>query len=270
MTDPGTTPRAKRPDPPSIPLEPPSYRAPGLIPPGGPARTWGLVVIATPLLLALLAALIGGAAGGSGTSGPGPGPGYDGSNYSGSGVSDTAGGGGGGDGGGGATDPTGYASPTVPSGPYGDTGTPPDPYATTPGAATTDVYGGSGYADGGSTYPPDTASATAGDTAATTGTGPSTGKGPRDVVTAYFAALNAHDYRTAWALGGKNLDSDYNTFVSGYSTTEQDTIGTVSVKGTKVRLTIKALQTDGTTHSYDATYTVRDGEITSGTATQTG
>ncbi|WP_279634805.1 hypothetical protein [Streptomyces tirandamycinicus] len=42
----------------------------------------------------------------------------------------------------------------------------------------------------------------------------------------------------------------------------------MSVEGTRVRLTIDALQVDGTTQSYDATYTVRGGVITSGTATR--
>ncbi|WP_245883152.1 hypothetical protein [Streptomyces hyaluromycini] len=247
MTDPGLTPPAERPDPPSTHRAPPSYSAPGLIPPGGPARTWGLVVIATPLLLALILTLIGSLAGGSGSSGS---SGEFGASGSGSGLygSGTSGSDGGGTGG----QPT-YADPTTASAwPYGDTSTPTDAYGT-PDATTTTTDGFG--------YPSETA-------AGTPGASPS--GGPGGVVTAYFAALDARDYQTAWALGGKNLDSSYDSFVSGYSTTEQDTIAIVSVTGTKVRLTIEALQTDGTTHSYDATYTVQDGVITSGTATQTG
>ncbi|MFD4507994.1 hypothetical protein [Streptomyces sp. NPDC058457] len=247
MTDPGLTPPAERPDPPSTHRAPPSYRAPGLIPPGGPARTWGLVVIATPLLLVLLLALIGGLAGGSGSSGSSDafGSSGSGSGLYGSGTSGSDGGGTGGQ-------PT-YADPTTASAwPYGDTSTPTDVYGTPETATTTaDGFG----------YPSETAADTPSASASS---------GPGGVVTAYFAAISARDYQTAWALGGKNLDSSYDSFVSGYSTTEQDTIAIVSVTGTKVRLTIEALQTDGTTHSYDATYTVQDGVITSGTATQTG
>ncbi|MFD4600666.1 hypothetical protein ACFWPQ_21870 [Streptomyces sp. NPDC058464] len=245
MTDPGLTPPAERPDPPSTHRAPPFYSAPGLIPPGGPARTWGLVVIATPLLLTLLLALIGGLSGGSGSSGSSAafGSSGDGSGLYGSGTSGSDGGGDGGQ-------PT-YADPTTASAwPYGDT--------STPEATATDGWG---------TYPTDTAT----DIATATATpNASASSGPGGVVTAYFAAISARDYQTAWALGGKNLDSSYDSFVSGYSTTAQDTIAIVSVTGTKVRLTIEALQTDGTTHSYDATYTVQDGVITSGTATQTG
>ncbi|MEW1774563.1 hypothetical protein [Streptomyces sp. NPDC086777] len=245
MTEAEPTPPAGRPDPLSTHRAPPTYQAPGLIPPGGPARTWGLVVIATPLLLAVLIALIGGLSGGSsgsssGTSGTGYDSGLFGSGTSGSGTSGSGGGTAGTD------DQPAYADPTTASAwPYGDTDT--------PGASATD----GSYGD-----PADTATATA--------TPSSTPTGPGDVVTAYFAAISSHDYRTAWDLGGKNLDSDYDSFVSGYATTEQDTVTVESVTGDQAQVTIEALQTDGTTKSYDATYTVQDGVITSGTATQTG
>ncbi|MFF7470793.1 hypothetical protein [Streptomyces sp. NPDC008092] len=250
MTDAEPAPPARRPDPPSTHRAPPTYQAPGLIPPGGPARTWGLVVIATPLLLALLLALIGGLAGGSsgsssGTSGSGSGSGFFGSGTTGSGTSgsDTAGSGGGSTAG--TDDQPAYTDPATASAwPYGDTDT--------PAATATDGYYG---------YPTDTATATPSATA--------TG-GPGAVVTAYFAAISARDYRTAWSLGGKNLDSSYDSFVSGYATTQQDTVAVVDVAGDRVHVTIEALQTDGTTKSYDATYTVQNGVITSGTATQTG
>ncbi|MGW1617849.1 hypothetical protein [Streptomyces sp. NPDC002172] len=240
MTDAEPTPPAGRPDPPSTHRAPPSYQAPGLIPPGGPARTWGLVVIATPLLLAVLLALIGGLAGGSsgsssGASGSGSDSGFFGSGTSGSDGAGTAG----------TDDQPVYTDPTTASAwPYGDTGT--------PEATATDGY----YGD-----PTDTAVSTP--TATASG-------GPGDVVTAYFAAISSHDYRTAWSLGGKNLDSSYDSFVSGYATTEQDTVTVVSVAGDEVQVALEAVQTDGTTKSYDATYTVQDGVITSGTATQTG
>ncbi|MEV5953829.1 hypothetical protein AB0M11_08660 [Streptomyces sp. NPDC051987] len=245
MTHPGPTPYAGRPDPLATHRAPPSYQAPGLIPPSGPARTWGLVVVAAPLLLAVLLTLFGSLTGdSSGSSGASEsvGSGSSGSGFFGSGT--TGSGTTGSDGDGTAGDQPAYTDPTTESAwPYGDTGTP----ETT---ATDD------YAD-----PTDTATAT-----------PEAGAsgGPGDVVTAYFAAISSHDYQTAWDLGGKNLDSSYDSFVSGYTTTQQDTVDIVSVTGDEVQVTIEALQTDGTTKSYDATYVVHDGEITSGTATQTG
>jgi hypothetical protein len=92
---------------------------------------------------------------------------------------------------------------------------------------------------------------------------------PQAVVVAYFDAINNRDYQTAWDLGGKNLDADYASFASGFATTQRDTITVVSVQGAVVRLVLDALATDGTSRSYDAAYTVHDGEITSGTATPT-
>nr|WP_244319829.1 MULTISPECIES: hypothetical protein [Streptomyces] len=232
MTAPGPTPPAERPDTPATHRAPPTYRPPGLIPPNGPARTWGLVVIVTPLLLVLVMSLFSGSADGSGPTGP---SGSSGPGFLGSGPRGTA------------DQPT-YAASTAPASQYDNTGTPDVP--SSPETSMTDSYGDDGYAD-----PTDTPSASA---------------GPGEVVAAYFEAINTRDYQTAWALGGKNLDSSYNTFVSGYGSTEQDTIHIVSVRGDEVRLTIEALQTDGTTHSYDAVYTVSGGVITSGKGTQTG
>ncbi|OIK27477.1 hypothetical protein VT52_011740 [Streptomyces malaysiense] len=236
------TPPAEPPDTPSTHLAPPTYRPPGLIPPNGPARTWGLAVIVTPLLLVLMLALFGGLAGGSAPAGPSDSPGSSGSGFLGAGSPGTAG------------RPTYDGSTTAPASQYGDTSTP-DVYGT-PETATTDGYGDGGYAS---------ATDTGGGTPSASASG-----GPSEVVAAYFEAINARDYRSAWALGGKNLDSSYSSFASGYASTERDTIHVVSVTGAEVRLTIEALQTDGTTHSYDATYTVSGGVITSGKGTQTG
>ncbi|TFE48197.1 hypothetical protein E3E14_19005 [Streptomyces sp. ICN441] len=203
------------------------------------------MVIATPLLLAMTVVLLGGAADDSASSEP-----YGPSGSSGSGLfgSDTFGT----DGGSPAGRPSHTPSTPAPAWPYDGTSTP-DRYST-PEATATD-----GYGDGGFAYPTDAAAGTP----AASATG-----GPGEVVTAYFEAINARDYRTAWTLGGSNLESSYDRFVTGYATTRRDTIRIVSVEGTRVRLTIDALQVDGTTQSYDATYTVRGGVITSGTATR--
>ena len=199
---------------PAVPNPPAPYRAGGLIPPAGAARTWGLTVIGVPLLFVLLLGLV------------------DGSYSS----------------GGGAQAALPWASSTA-SYAYTESGTP-SPYGATDPATET----GTGFGD-----PTDEAT----ETTATAE--------PEAVVTAYFAAINNRDYQTAWEMGGKNLgDADYDAFAKGYANTQQDTISQVSVEGTVVRLVLNALQTDGTSHSYNAAYTVLDGVITHGTATPIG
>ncbi|MFJ9245417.1 hypothetical protein [Streptomyces sp. NPDC101776] len=216
---------------PAVPNPPVSYRAGGLIPPPGTARTWGLAVIGVPLLLVLLLGLVDG--------------------------SFSTGGGGGG----GSAQAQPWNPPTasytytgsVAASPYGasDPVTTPDPVTTTALTSTDDV--------------------TPTDQATPTGTATSTAAEPEAAVAAYFAAINNHDYSTAWAMGGKNLgDPDYDAFVAGYATTARDTISQVSVRGSVVTLVLNALQTDGTSHSYNAAYTVLDGVITHGTATPIG
>ncbi|GFH38306.1 hypothetical protein [Streptomyces pacificus] len=259
MTDPGLPPYAKHPEPPATHRPPPSYRAPGLIPPSGPSRTWGLAVTAAPLLLALMTTLTGSLAEGStssaspGSSGSSASSGSSGSSgRSGSGVfgSDSFGS----DRARTSDHPTRTPPTTGPAWRYGGTDTPDAP--PTPEATTTGSYRDDGYAD-----PTGTAPGTPGAANAT--------RGPGDVVTAYFEAINKRDYRTAWALGGSNLESGYDRFVSGYADTERNAIEIRYVQGTRVRLTIEALQSDGSTRSYNALYTVRGGVISSGTATRT-
>ncbi|WP_405730766.1 hypothetical protein OG607_31715 [Streptomyces sp. NBC_01537] len=218
MDDPALRPPVARPDTASGPPMP--YRDAGLIPPAGPARTWGLTVIGVPLLLVLLLGLAGSLthddSGSAGAAGPYSGLGTEASAWP-------------------ETSPaTAYPSATP------DTGLPGDVFSASPESTT--------------------ASASA---------SPSPSAEPQAVVVAYFEAINNRDYQTAWDLGGKNLDDDYATFASGFATTQRDTISVVSVQGTDVRLILDALSTDGTSRSYDATYTVRDGEITSGRATPT-
>ncbi|MGW3105007.1 hypothetical protein [Streptomyces sp. NPDC001100] len=227
MNDLGPPPSAPAP---AVPNPPTSYRADGLIPPPGAARTWGLTVIGVPLLIVLLLGLV------------------DGSLSTGSG-------------GGGAqaqpwNPPTASYTYTgsVEASPYGASDPVATPDSVTPTApASTD--------EGNPANPADPA----------TPTGTATAAEPEAVVSAYFEAINNRDYSTAWALGGKNLgDPDYDAFVAGYATTERDTVSQVSVRGSVVSLVLDALQTDGTSHTYNAAYTVLDGVITQGTATPTG
>ncbi|SEE14910.1 hypothetical protein SAMN05216489_05660 [Streptomyces sp. 3213] len=218
---PPSAPAPARPDPPA------SYRAGGLIPPPGTARTWGLTVIGVPLLIVLLLGLVDG--------------------------SFSAGGGG------------AQAQPwTAPTASYTYTGSvEASPYGASDPVSTPDSVTTTG--------PARTDEANPTDQATPTGIATATAVAPEAAVTAYFAAINNRDYSTAWALGGKNLgDADYDAFVAGYATTERDTISQVSVQGNVVTLVLNAHQTDGTSHAYNAAYTVLDGVITQGTATPIG
>jgi len=85
---------------------------------------------------------------------------------------------------------------------------------------------------------------------------------PADVVQEYFDAINAGDYQRAWDLGGKNLDSSYSHFVAGFADTVQDTVTITSTDGNVVSMTLDAEQSDGSTKTFEGTYTVEDGVIT--------
>jgi serine/threonine protein kinase len=88
---------------------------------------------------------------------------------------------------------------------------------------------------------------------------------PAATVRAYFAAINAHDYAKAWALGGKNTgSSSYSGFVNGFNDTAKDDITVVSVVGNVVTVKLAATQTDGSVQHYQGTYTVTNGIITQG------
>jgi hypothetical protein len=85
---------------------------------------------------------------------------------------------------------------------------------------------------------------------------------PRAVVEAYFAAINAHHWRKVWNLGGKNLSPTYGAMVAGYRSTARDVLTHVKTHGDRVSLRLIAHQTDGTVHTYQASYVVRNGVIT--------
>jgi hypothetical protein len=94
-------------------------------------------------------------------------------------------------------------------------------------------------------------------------TTPSAQADPASVVNNYFAAINAHDYQKAWALGGKNLNSSYTAFVHGFDDTVNDTVSAVDAGGSTVDVGLAAEQSDGSVKVFDGTYTVRDGVIVS-------
>ncbi|MEU3278053.1 excalibur calcium-binding domain-containing protein [Streptomyces antibioticus] len=81
------------------------------------------------------------------------------------------------------------------------------------------------------------------------------------IVEAYFAAINARDYRRAWDLGGKNLGGSYESFRAGFADTVQDTVRIVDVHDGAVTITLDALQADGTVRSFEGTYAVTNGVI---------
>lgn len=85
---------------------------------------------------------------------------------------------------------------------------------------------------------------------------------PIAVVQAYFDAINAHDYRRAWDLGGKNVGQSYESFAAGFATTDHDILSIQSTEGNMVVADLTAVQTDGTTRNFHGTYTVVNGTIT--------
>ncbi|MCQ4196354.1 hypothetical protein OH540_16210 [Streptomyces sp. BPPL-273] len=86
--------------------------------------------------------------------------------------------------------------------------------------------------------------------------------GPEATVTAYFEAINDRDFATAWELGGKNLDPDYDHFVAGFETTDRDDVTVNGTTGDEVSVTVVAWDNDGTSATFEGTYTVSDGVIT--------
>jgi hypothetical protein len=105
-----------------------------------------------------------------------------------------------------------------------------------------------------STYPRTTA------TASTT-TPPVTHATPEAVVQRYVDAINAHDYATAWGLGGSNLGSTYGSFAAGFAGTSHDTLTILDVHGETVHVRLVAKQTSGQRTIYEGSYTVHQGKI---------
>ncbi|GAB3893599.1 hypothetical protein ACFQ1S_16325 [Kibdelosporangium lantanae] len=86
--------------------------------------------------------------------------------------------------------------------------------------------------------------------------------GPEATVRAYFDAINSHDLKRAWDLGGKNVGQSYSAFAAGFGTTDHDEIAVQSVNDNTVTLDLTAFQSDGTQRRFHGTYTVTDGVIT--------
>ncbi|MBY8338423.1 hypothetical protein LXH13_04395 [Streptomyces spinosirectus] len=90
------------------------------------------------------------------------------------------------------------------------------------------------------------------------------------VVEQYYAAVNAQDYASAWALGGKNLSPSYDAFVDGYADTTYTQAQVTSTDGETVYVRLDALRDDGSTAVYTGSYTVDTGrdEISHGNLAQ--
>ena len=86
---------------------------------------------------------------------------------------------------------------------------------------------------------------------------------PAAVVRSYYDAINDRDFKTAWDLGGKNFGQSYDTFVTGFDETLNDTVTILSTSGNAVRVKLDAEQTDGSHKRYAGTYYVSGGELTS-------
>ncbi|MGW7565199.1 hypothetical protein ACWGJV_02835 [Streptomyces tendae] len=220
-----------------------SYPAPGLALTPGPLRNQALTVIAIPFVLIVVLAVV------LATTGPDDGaPSTDGLYGSGalpdwgSGTTDDS-----------TTDDSTSDDGTNSDGTYGD-----DPYAD-------DTYDGGTYGDDpygdGTTDDTATDDPTTDDTATDGATTDETGA--EATVTAYFDAINNRDFAAAWELGGRNLNQDYDTFVAGFATTQRDDLTVTGTSGDDVSVTVVAWETDGTQTTYEGTYTVSGGVITS-------
>ncbi|MEU4928030.1 hypothetical protein AB0G54_16190 [Streptomyces yokosukanensis] len=210
-----------------------TYKPPGLLPSAGQERTCALIIAGVPLLLILLTGVLPQLASDSGGSTGTTVDGRGGYSYQPS-----------------ATDPV---TPDLST-----------PYGATPGAPTS---GATSDADTG--LSPSPAGTEAAQSPTVTEQTEST-DGPGATVQRFFEAINTRDFRTAWNLGGKNLDSSYSSFVSGFAETRQDDVTIGSADGTTVPVSLVATQDDGTQKSYSGRYTVVDGVITGASMTPAG
>jgi hypothetical protein len=88
------------------------------------------------------------------------------------------------------------------------------------------------------------------------------GEDGSSVVEAYYSAINAHDYATAWSLGGSRFARSYNTFVADYANTAVDTLVVTSVSGNRVYIDLTAYGRDGTVQHFSGYYIVNGGVLT--------
>lgn len=85
--------------------------------------------------------------------------------------------------------------------------------------------------------------------------------GPLQVLTAYYDAINAKDWRKVWKLGGKNLDSSYRAMVQGYAHTAHDVPYITGLSATDADVTLLAFEDSGLAQLYTGTLVIAHGEI---------
>jgi hypothetical protein len=81
-------------------------------------------------------------------------------------------------------------------------------------------------------------------------------------VLAAYAAINRHDYRTAYSIGLGVAGQSYSSYVAGYQSTAHVDVTITGVEGDTVGVTLAATQTNGSTKTFAGTYTVSGGHIT--------
>jgi len=91
-----------------------------------------------------------------------------------------------------------------------------------------------------------------------------TARTPRHVVEAYIAAINHHNWRRVWQLGGKHLHKPYKKMVAGYRHTSHVFIQSLTVHRDIVTVHTKAPETTGAVQTYLFIYKVMGGEIVHG------
>jgi hypothetical protein len=89
------------------------------------------------------------------------------------------------------------------------------------------------------------------------------GRRPSAVVEAYFGAINAHNWRKVWQLGGKNLGTSYASMVAGFQDTSRDVVTRMTTDGDAVTVRIRSYETTGAVQVYVLSYTV-SGDVIAG------
>jgi len=96
---------------------------------------------------------------------------------------------------------------------------------------------------------------------------PPQGPSPALTVREYFAAIDHGRYVVAWRLSGEQ--EPFQKFVAGFAGTAHDAVTILSVNGDVVTARLVATQTNGTVKTYEGTYTVTGGKISSTDVEQT-
>ncbi len=84
---------------------------------------------------------------------------------------------------------------------------------------------------------------------------------PAHVVRAYYDAINAGDYQRAFNLGGSAFTSSYDSFVAGLNDTSHEAVTITGTHGNVVSIRLVATHDDGSTITFEGTYTVRSGKL---------